>query len=74
MSRFPGFNSRIGRFLSGEASAGDEGELKRLFCSDCEFFTPGEDEELECGCYHILRTLLDKGMVDLAGLADALRD
>jgi hypothetical protein len=53
---------------------GDTEEFKRLVCADCEFFTPGEDEELECGCYHILVRLLEKRAVTLEQLADALKD
>ncbi len=74
MSGFPGFNARIGRFLRGEASIEDAQEFKRLLCCDCEFFTPGEDEELECGCYHILLRPLETGTIDLEALADALRE
>jgi hypothetical protein len=69
---FPGFEARIGPFLRGEMGVEDAEELKRLLCADCEFFTPGEDEELECGCYHILLRLLNKGHITLEQLADAL--
>lgn len=72
MGDFPGFEARIERFLRGELGRQDTDEFKRLLCSDCEFFTPGEDEELECGCYHILVRLIDKGCVTLEQLADAL--
>lgn len=74
MSRFPGFDARIDRFIAGEASVEDPRELKWLLCGDCRFFTPGEDEDLECGCYRILVTLLEKGAIDPRGLADALRE
>jgi len=72
MAGFPGFRSRVGPFLSGEVSMADEEEFKRLLCADCEFFTPGEDEELECGCYHILVRLLERGLITLEQLAGAL--
>jgi hypothetical protein len=73
MGDFPGFEERVGPFLRGELGIGDEQEFKRLICADCEFFTPGEDEELECGCYHILVRLLRGGQITLEQLADALR-
>ena len=73
MNDFPGFKARIGPFLSGEMGMDNEEEFKRLLCADCEFFTPGEDEELECGCYHILVRLLSTGVITLEQLADALR-
>ena len=69
---FPGFKSRVGPFLGGEMSMADEEEFKRLLCADCEFFTPGEDEELECGCYHILVRLLERKCITLEQLASAL--
>lgn len=72
VTEFTGFNSRIGAFLSGELGVEDREEFKRLLCADCEFFTPGEDEELECGCYHILTRLFDRGCITLEQLADAL--
>ena len=72
MAEFTGFNSRIGAFLGGELGVEDREEFKRLLCADCEFFTPGEDEELECGCYHILTRLVDRGCITLEQLADAL--
>ncbi len=72
MSDFPGFQSGVGPFLRGELGMQDSEEFKRLVCADCEFFTPGEDEELECGCYHILVRLLEKRAVTLEQIADAL--
>ena len=73
MSDFPGFEAMIGPFLCGELGIQDSEDFKRLLCADCEFFTPGEDEELECGCYHILVRLIEKGYVTLEQLSDALR-
>jgi hypothetical protein len=70
MARFDGFQSRVGPFVRGELNMNDDPEeFKRLICADCEFFTPGEDEELECGCYHILMRLLENGRVTLEQLS-----
>jgi hypothetical protein len=69
---FPGFEARVGPFLRGELGMEDAEEFKRLLCSDCEFFSPGEDEELECGCYHIMVRLLSGGHITLEQLANAL--
>lgn len=73
LDEFPGFNARVGAFLEGELGMQDSAEFKKLLCADCEFFTPGEDEELECGCYQILIRLIEKGRIDLEMLADALK-
>lgn len=69
---FPGFTSRVGAFLSGDLDVSDSEEFKRLLCADCEFFTPGDDEELECGCYHILMRLIERGCITLEQIAGAL--
>ena len=74
MGKFPGFEARVAPFLRGDSSAEDVEEYKRLFCADCAFFTPGEDEDLECGCYHILMRLMERRVVTLEQLADALGD
>lgn len=72
MVEYPGFEARLGKFLSGEIRVEDEGEFKRLLCADCEFFTPGEDEELACSCYKMLSRLIKKGCITLEQLSDAL--
>ena len=74
MSEFPCFKDRVGPFLAGEFSLEDRTELKALLCADCEFFTSGEEEDLECGCYRILVRLLLGGYLTLEQLADALRE
>lgn len=73
MVAFPEFEKRIGDILRRGIGPEDKEEIKRLLCADCQFFTPGEDEELECGCYNILARLIDKGLVTLEQLADALK-
>ena len=34
-----------------------------LICTHCEFYTEGEDEELECAGYQILKSMLDAGTI-----------
>ena len=43
-----------------DAALGDA-DLVRLICSDCPFYKEGEDEELECGAFMLLRHLLRRG-------------
>lgn len=73
MGDFPEFEKKIDSFLESGLGTGDKEELKRLLCADCQFFTPGEDEELECGCYLMLERLLVRGRITLEQLADALK-
>lgn len=34
-----------------------------LICTHCDFYTEGEDEELECAGFRILKAMLDKGTI-----------
>jgi hypothetical protein len=73
MGDFPEFEKRIDAFVQKVFGPSDREELKRLLCADCQFFTPGEDEELECGCYRMLERLICSGRITLEQLADALK-
>jgi len=50
-----------------------DGDLVRLICSDCPFYKEGEDEELECGAFMLLRHLLRKKVVTVSAILDAVR-
>ena len=54
------------------AELGDA-DLVRLICSDCPFYKEGEDEELECGAFMLLRHLLRKKAVTVQAILDAVR-
>ena len=54
------------------AELGDA-DLVRLICSDCPFYKEGEDEELECGAFMLLRHLLRKKAVTVQSILDAVR-
>ena len=53
-----------------DAALGDA-DLVRLICSDCPFYKEGEDEELECGAFMLLRHLLRKKVVTVQAILDA---
>ncbi len=73
MGDFPKFQKRVKAFLNGTFTPEDEIEFKRLFCSDCNFFKPGEDEELCCSCFLILKKLVTGGHITLKEISDALK-
>ena len=50
-----------------------DAELVRLICSDCPFYKEGEDEELECGAFMLLRHLLRKKVVTVQGIIKAVQ-
>jgi hypothetical protein len=49
-------------------------DLVRLICSDCPFYKEGEDEELECGAFVLLRHLLRKKVVTVQAILEAVRE
>jgi len=73
MKEFPEFQKRVRAFLDGSLTLEDEVEFKRLLCSDCDFFKPGEDENLCCGCFLILKRLITRGYITLKEISDALK-
>ncbi len=44
-----------------------------LLCSDCPFYHPEREEQLECGSFLILRRLLDRGVLTPAQIVAACR-
>ena len=61
---FPHIRAHADRFCSANlAYCTSEEGLVDLFCRDCDFFKEGEDEDLECGAFRILKHLLLKGII-----------
>jgi hypothetical protein len=56
-----------------DGELGDE-EMTILICSDCPFYKEGQDEELECGAYHLLVHLIRKKVLKVRDILDAVRD
>jgi len=54
-----------------DANLGDA-DLVRLICSDCPFYKEGEDEELECGAFMLLRHLLRRKVVSVQAILEAV--
>ncbi len=50
-----------------------DGDVVRIACSDCPFFKEGEDEELECGAFRLLRLLLRRRVLTVGQILDAVR-
>ena len=50
----------------------DDPTCREMLCSDCPFYHPEEDENLECGCYLLLRELLRRGGLDLRRALEVL--
>lgn len=60
-----------------KVSGGDEGfactkdGAVSLFCADCDFYKES-DKDLECGAFKLLRLLIDKKVLTLAQISDAI--
>jgi hypothetical protein len=50
-----------------------DADLVRLICGDCPFYKEGEDEELECGAFMLLRHLLRRKAISVSAILDAVQ-
>lgn len=73
MSGFPKLCAAAHLLPSDPDAALSDADLVRLICSDCPFYKEGEDEELECGAFMLLRHLLRKNVVTVQTILDAAR-
>lgn len=73
MSGFPKLCAAAHLLPSDPDAALSDADLVRLICSDCPFYKEGEDEELECGAFMLLRHLLRSKVVTVQGILDAVQ-
>ena len=64
-SGFPGFVKKAKEILEGTSSLEDIEDYRELLCVDCAFYHHGEEENEECGCFLVLKALLEKDSFDL---------
>lgn len=50
----------------------DEGTFREMLCSDCPFYHPEDEENLECGCFVLLKDLIQRGGMDLRRALESL--
>jgi predicted metal-binding protein len=62
---FSGFARKARELLDGTSSLEDIEDYRELLCTDCAFYHHGEEENEECGCFLLLKALLEKGAFDL---------
>ena len=73
MSDFPKLCAAA-RLLPSEPGADlADADIVRIACSDCPFYKEGEDEELECGAFRLLRHLLRRKVVTVREILEAVR-
>lgn len=71
MRKFPELCSKARLLPVEPGSTLTEEDLTVLICSDCPFYKEGQDEELECGAYHLLAHLLEKKVLTVRDILEA---
>jgi len=69
---FPGFVKKAREILEGKSGLEDIEDYRALLCTDCAFYHHGEEENEECGCFLLLKALLERDAFDLEGALDEL--
>lgn len=73
MSEFPKLCAAAGRLPLEPGAPLSDADIVRIACSDCPFYKEGEDEELECGAFRLLRHLLRTKVLTVQAVLDAVR-
>ena len=73
MSGFPKLCAAAGALPADPGAALADADIVRIACSDCPFYKEGEDEELECGAFRLLRHLLRRKVLTVQAILDAVR-
>lgn len=72
MSVFPKLCAAARRLPAEPGAALTDADIVLIACSDCPFYKEGEDEELECGAFRLLRHLLRRRVVTVRAILDAV--
>ena len=73
MSEFPKLCAAAARLPLEPGAALADADIVLIACSDCPFYKEGEDEELECGAFRLLRHLLRARALTVQAVLDAVR-
>ena len=73
MSGFPKLCAAADLLPSDPAAELADADIVRIACSDCPFYKEGEDEELECGAFRLLRHLLRRKVLTVREILEAVR-
>ena len=73
MTAFPKLCAAAGRLPLDPDAALSDADVVRIACSDCPFYKEGEDEELECGAFRLLRHLLRTKVLTVQAVLGAVR-
>jgi hypothetical protein len=69
--KFINLKKQLERSGDDESFAHTKDGAVSLFCADCDFYKES-DKDLECGAFKLLRLLIDKKVLTLAQISDAI--
>ena len=69
---FPNIKERLARFQADPGLIHTKEGAVLLFCADCEFYKDS-DKDLECGAFKLLNRLIEKNILTVEDIADAVR-
>ncbi|UCD58681.1 MAG: hypothetical protein JSV16_06120 [Candidatus Hydrogenedentota bacterium] len=70
---FPNILKNSQKFLDDPDYLKTQRGLTEFLCRDCDFYKEGEDEEIACGAFYLIKLLLDKKVVTVEKIVDAIR-
>ena len=70
---FPNILQNAEKFLNDPGCLKTQEGLTKFICGDCEFYKEGEDEEIACSGFYLINLLLDKKVLTVENIIDAIR-
>lgn len=70
---FPNLLKNADEFLKNPDCLKTQEGMTRFACPDCDFYHEGEDEHLACGAYNLLEFLLEKKLLTVEQIIDAIK-
>jgi len=71
--QFKNLINRLDKFKADPGLIHTKDGAVELLCADCEFYKES-DKDLECGAFKLLRLLLDKNVLTLGQISDAVKE
>lgn len=70
---FPNILANCQKFLSDPDYLKTQRGLTEFICRDCSFYKEGEDEDIACGAFYLIKLMLDKKLVSIEEIVNAVR-
>ena len=70
---FPHILRNAAKFLNNPDLLNTQQGLTEFICRDCEFYKEGEDEEIACSGFYLIKLLLEKNVITVEKVVDAIR-